>query len=354
MLQPHMPTSVEKVIQELTETADGAVAHKKVRNLCKLAEQGDEKSLLGLIEYMQFGKIDHVRTHVCSLLSEMVSDQRCGLLVDIFRRGLADNALRYWSIDGLALTAGSDSSRDLSAIALNEDYRLEERAKAIQTLARTSLQPFNRGLKRDPGYWEEKDLRLDELKLWQDAGFPQGAGLPQPARDPALDNPLPDFEKVISEFDSKLARYRVNDPDEKTNPSNFLAAASKDDMEAVKKRWSLPKRYLTFLERFSPYNMTCELQLKFASSGFDLYSASTILEKQAGFAFDPQTGKRHSDWPENYVVIGDAWADPFVFDLSKCDENDGPIFTAQHGIGEWRFRKYAKSFEALLQKLKVT
>jgi hypothetical protein len=349
-----MPTSVERVIRELTETTDGLVAHKKVKKLYKLAAQGDETSFQGLVAYMQFGKIDHVRTYVCSLISEMMNAQRCGRLVDIFRRGLADNALRYWSVDGLALTAGSDSYKDLCAIALNEDCRLDERAKALQTLARTSLQPFNRGLNSDPGYWEEKDLRLDELKQWQDAGFPQGAGLPQPARDPALDNPQTDFEKVISDFDSRLARYRANDPDEKTNPSNYLAAASKDDMEAVKRRWSLPKKYLTFLERFSPYNMTCELQLKFASSGFDLYSANTILENQAMFAIDPTTGENDSDWPENYVVIGDAWLDPFALDLSKCDENDGPIFTAEHGIGEWSFRKYAKSFEALLQKLKVT
>lgn len=66
------------------------------------------------------------------------------------------------------------------------------------------------------------------------------------------------------------------------------------------------------------------------------------------------TDKNYSDWSENYVVIGDAWADPFVFDLSKSDENDGPIFTAQHGTGEWSFRKYAKNFEDLLQKLTVT
>ncbi|MFA7337424.1 MAG: SMI1/KNR4 family protein [Candidatus Obscuribacterales bacterium] len=221
-------------------------------------------------------------------------------------------------------------------------------------MARTSLQSFNRGLNRDPGYWEEKDFRLDELRLWQDAGFPQGKGLPQPVRDPALDNPQTTFEKVISDFDAKLVKYRESDPDEKTNPGNYLTAASNEDMEAIKKRWILPKNYLIFLERFSPYNFTCELQIKFSSSGFDLYSASTILEKQAIFAFDPNTGKNYSDWSENYVVIGDAWADPFVFDLSKCDENDGPIFTAEHGTGEWSFRKYAKSFEALLQKLKVT
>jgi len=129
-----MPTSVERVIQQLNDASDGSVAHKKIRTLHKLAEQGDEKSFQGLIVYMQFGKIDHVRTYVCSLISEMVNAQTCGQLVDIFRRGLQDDALRYWSIAGLAVTAGSDSYRDLLAIALNEDCRVEERAKVSRRM----------------------------------------------------------------------------------------------------------------------------------------------------------------------------------------------------------------------------
>jgi hypothetical protein len=349
-----MPTNINKVIQELCETTQGLFAHKKVEKLYKQALQGDEKSFQGLLTFMQSGKLDHIRTHVSERLLTLITAQRSELLVDTFRRGLTDDALRYWSIEGLAQVAGSNSYRDLLAIALDGDCKLDERAKAIQTLARTSRQPFNRGLNRDPGRWALTDFRLEELKSWRDAGFPQGVDLPKAVRDPALDNPQTEFEKVIAEFDFKLAQYRANDPDEETCPSNYLAAASSDDMKAIMNKWSLPKNYLIFLERFSPHNMTCCLQLKSVSEELDLYSASTILEMQGGYAFNSLTGEGFENWPANYVVIGNLFWDPLIYDLSMCDKDDGPIFVAPHGEAEWDFSKYAKSFESLIQELKVS
>lgn len=349
-----MPTSVAKIIRQLNEAEDGVYAHSKVTKLLKLAADGNAESFQGLLAYMQFGTIPFASTYICARLAQNAQPTGNEYLVEIFRGGLKDQAIRYWAILGLIRTAGCDAYEDLAEVARSAQFSLDERAHALQMLARTSLQPFNRGLNRDPGHWKENDLRLDELNDWQRAGFPKGIGMPKPTRDQALDNPQSNFEKVLADFDSRLALYRSQDPDEQTNPSNFLASSSMQQIDQIKQNWQLPANYLTFIERFSPTNMTCQLQLKFVTRGINLYPASKLLSRQEMFAIDPLSKLLNPGWSESYVVIGDAWLDPFVIDLSDCGELDGPIYTAQHGVGEWKFRKFAKSFEQLLSRITVS
>ena len=64
------------------------------------------------------------------------------------------------------------------------------------------------------------------------------------------------------------------------------------------------------------------------------------------------TGSKKGDWKSEWRVIGyeDCCGDPIFVD-SKA--NDTPIYTAEHGMGEWTPLRIADSFEAFLKSLTI-
>jgi hypothetical protein len=51
---------------------------------------------------------------------------------------------------------------------------------------------------------------------------------------------------------------------------------------------------------------------------------------QAGYRWQGNSGERLLDWPDNWLVIADQHADPFIF-----DSNSGQVLFAFHGAGCW-------------------
>jgi hypothetical protein len=348
-----MPSNVSDLIVKLNGSDNGTEAFPLFEKLWKLAQKGNAESINAIIVYINTGAIGHLRTH---MLASIAMDPQVASghdLTTFFQTGLLDDDLRYWSLHGLASVARENSYPALTAVALNESYPVAERGNAILLLARLSQQPFNRNLDRDPGNWKETDLRVEEVKSWQSAGFARGNGCARPPRDPALDNPKTAFEKVVADFDRKLELARAADSDELINPSNHLTSGSPEKIQEIRKRWNLPANQLEWLAKFSPAYIKCQIRAKGKPVNLTLYGADNFIDRQIGYSQSPQTGEPLPEWPINFVVIGDAWADPFVLDLSKSNGTDAPIYTAKHGTGEWKFRKHSSSFEDLLKGLKV-
>ena len=61
-----------------------------------------------------------------------------------------------------------------------------------------------------------------------------------------------------------------------------------------------------------------------------IYSLRKLWERQAGYRWNGLTNERIADWPENWIVIADEGADPYIFDTKTTR-----ILFAQHGSGEW-------------------
>ncbi len=55
-----------------------------------------------------------------------------------------------------------------------------------------------------------------------------------------------------------------------------------------------------------------------------------LWDLQAGYRWDASNGQRVPDWQDNWLVIADVNADPFILDTDS-----GRILFAMHGTGKW-------------------
>lgn len=200
----------------------------------------------------------------------------------------------------------------------------------------------------DPGYWKETDLRLSELRAWAKGGYRTGKGYSKPRRHPSLNKPKTTFEKIVSRLDKKLAKKRDEHQD-MADPTEWLALAAPGDIRRIKARWDLPSNYLDFLKRFSPIKVTITSRRFY--NHFQLFGAGELIEAQDGYSFNPMQQKPIEDWPSHLIVVANHGGDPYVLDLSQSDSKDAPVYTAEHGVGTWKFRRVTKSFRDFLETL---
>lgn len=342
-----MTKKINDLRAALFAAKDGSVACDAINSLAKLAKEGTIGAKDVLAAYVFDGPIDHMRTHACASLAKIVTEADAKFAT-LFRRGLSDEHLRYWSILGCIRSEGKSAFAELTRITRNRDTPLSVRCQAVKCLATFSRQPFDRHLPSDPGRWKEADLRLNEIALWEDKGYPDGQGYSEPKRHPALDEPKTAFEKIASRLDKRLARKRKARQD-LADPTDWLAIASPEDIKNVKNRWNLPAVYLDFLQRFSPIQVTIESRRFY--NHFQLFGAGELIQAQDGYSFNPIEQKPIDDWPAHLVVIASHGGDPFVLDLSESDGNDAPVATAQHGVGVWEFSNESDSFRHFLEGL---
>lgn len=138
--------------------------------------------------------------------------------------------------------------------------------------------------------------------------------------------------------------YKRNTPKKKKNKKTSAAV-----MDAINARWKLPQNYLDYLANHAKSE---EFEIGDEEFGYRIgiimYGAEQLIEYQNGYSCDPDDGTPFPDWPVGYVVIADSEADPFCIDINR---EDSPIYSAEHGTGEWDFDEYRDSFEEFLEML---
>jgi hypothetical protein len=340
-----MDGQVPQLRQQLLTTEDPEVVWHCVDDLLELAEEPVSRvALEAIATYVVSGRLSHLRPLV---LGQFVT--RAPVLdaswSPFFREQLEDPALRYWSIVGYSRSAGVAAYPDLVALAADASLPVMDRACAVKQLALHSRQPFDRGLPADPGHWRAADLRLDEVGAWAADGYLQGSGYSAPVRHPALDQPRTPFEQIVARLDRFLAQERAQRQDP-ANPSDWLAVADPADITTIQRRWRLPARYLDFLTRFSPVEVALSGD-RFVN-WLHLYGARDLVAGQQGYAWDHQE-QPLPDWPAHLLVIGHDGGDPYVLDLAQAGKDDGPVYTAMEGSGEWNWVQVAASFQLFLK-----
>jgi hypothetical protein len=88
-------------------------------------------------------------------------------------------------------------------------------------------------------------------------------------------------------------------------------------------------------------------------AGIHLAPVSELESAQQGYSIIPEGDE--TDWRAEWLVIGneDLCGDPIFIDT---DDDDYPVYTAAHGMGEWSPRLIAftfKHFVQILQRLQV-
>lgn len=351
---PGRNVDVGAIRDRLFSATKGGDAHDQ---LDRLLRADPNQSIPVLMDYSTKGSINHVRASAVARLVDLVPRADTAY-ASFFEAGLSDPVLAYWSLEGLARTAGRSSYVALTRFALDAAQSVEARGKAIRELALVSGQDFVRGLGSDPGHWRESDLPIGRVEAWAAAGFPDGAGFAPPARHPSLDAPQTALDQCASRLEAKLATMRAKRQDP-MNPTNWLVPASPVDLSLVEARWKLPVTYLEFLRKFSPLKVNIESRRYY--QGLDLYGAADLPAAQHGYAFNPLTQEPIDGWPEAYLVVANHAGDPYVMDLSSGATDDAPILTARHDepaalIGDrleagWRFKREAPSFSVFLERL---
>ncbi|HEX7590334.1 MAG TPA: SMI1/KNR4 family protein [Candidatus Limnocylindrales bacterium] len=173
-------------------------------------------------------------------------------------------------------------------------------------------------------------------------------GFAPPARHPDLDAPTCELDRLALALDCKLSKIRA-DRQDLAEPTNWLAPAAEEDLVAIRSKWQLPETYEEFLRKFSPLKVT--VTGRGFGTGLHMLGASELVSGQAGYAYNSTENRPIEDWPSEYLVIGDVFADPHILDLSATKAVDTPVLTAPHGVRVWRFQSVTPTFLAFLRRL---
>lgn len=85
-----------------------------------------------------------------------------------------------------------------------------------------------------------------------------------------------------------------------------------------------------------------------------IFSRDEFEEGQFGYCIGPNNesfvGNEEGDWKESWFVIGyeELMGDPFFVDVKDVDF---PVYTAEHGMGEWEPLLHSDSLEEFLAEL---
>lgn len=327
------------------ETDGNKFSRLKERLLKKHAADERQAVLEILMAYARDGQLLHWRAF---LMTDIVALAEPGEYGDFFSWSLDMDGLAYWGVDGMLKSMGNAAYAPLVTLASTENAKLSVRAKVVKSLAVFSRQPFDAGLPEDPGHWKAEQLRLEAVLAWQRDGTPDGAGHAAPVTHSSLAKPLSRLELAAAFLERKLALRRQREQD-LAQPSNWLTVASAVDMAAIDAHWTLPETYRRFLACHSPLRVHIDSQQYF--QGLSLYGAAELVKSQHGYAWNRVSHEAIAGWPEQYLVIADAGADPYCLDLGDVTDGDAPVYHAEHGMGAWRFERHADSFVDFLNQI---
>lgn len=85
------------------------------------------------------------------------------------------------------------------------------------------------------------------------------------------------------------------------------------------------------------------------------FSKDEFNEEQIGYREDEEgnsfVGNNEGDWQESWFVIGyhEDLGDPFFIDVNN---KNYPVYTAEHGMGDWEPTLIFTSLEELLKQVK--
>lgn len=83
-------------------------------------------------------------------------------------------------------------------------------------------------------------------------------------------------------------------------------------------------------------------------NSFFLPRLERLWEYQTGYRFDGRTNERVKDWDDDWLVVADQGADPFIY-----SRRTGKILYAYHGAGEWNPSELFADLPAMVTSLVI-
>ena len=98
---------------------------------------------------------------------------------------------------------------------------------------------------------------------------------------------------------------------------------------------ALPQVLADFYELVGPWGATYHqnvgpVGITLSETNISFPPLFKLWDRQAGYRWDASNGERVAEWQDNWLVIADQNADPFILDTGT-----GEILYAMHGTGAW-------------------
>ncbi|HAP24180.1 MAG TPA: hypothetical protein DCR74_00670 [Achromobacter sp.] len=98
---------------------------------------------------------------------------------------------------------------------------------------------------------------------------------------------------------------------------------------------ALPQVLADFYEQVGPWGATYHqnvgpVGITLSETNISFPPLHKLWDRQAGYRWDASNGERVAEWQDNWLVIADQNADPFILDTGS-----GEILYAMHGTGAW-------------------
>lgn len=98
---------------------------------------------------------------------------------------------------------------------------------------------------------------------------------------------------------------------------------------------ALPQVLADFYEQVGPWGATYHpnvgpVGITLSETNISFPPLYKLWDRQAGYRWDASNGERVAEWQDNWLMIADQNADPFILDTET-----GKILHAMHGTGAW-------------------
>ncbi|MGE8704168.1 MAG: SUKH-4 family immunity protein [Achromobacter sp.] len=98
---------------------------------------------------------------------------------------------------------------------------------------------------------------------------------------------------------------------------------------------ALPQVLADFYDQVGPWGATYHqnvgpVGITLSETNISFPPLYKLWDRQAGYRWDASNGERVTEWQDNWLVIADQNADPFILDTET-----GEILYAMHGTGAW-------------------
>lgn len=329
--------TIDEAFDELYHCENGKIWELSSQFVKVFAKKEPTKVIEYLMKYVKKAEIH--KSSIIKSITELVPIGQ-EQYAEFFRWAISEN-LGYYAVEGLVKAEGKKAFSFLIELLQEKQQSHEVLGKIVIVLAQYSGQPFDYDLPNDPAYWQS--IPMEKILKWQKEDYPKGETIQK--SEPLVKNPKTEMDFIVQRLENKLLKsqeaFRVGSMEYNRL---VLEPASEEILAEISQKWQLPSIYLEFLRKYSPKSYIF-------SKMKTLQGARELIKAQMGYLSNAITGERLSDWDENWVVIAHKEGDPYIFDLSKKQNDDCPIYQASHGVGKWNFKKVANGFLEFLAKM---
>ena len=170
--------NIDKLIENLFETADGGVAFEAIEKLKKAAKKSEAKRpsvIEAMMKYSDQTNLSHMKSLIIPTINRLVKENE--FQYENFYKSKIENgdhAETYYAIEGYSKIMQKSAYNYLVDTLLARRLDMECEGLIVREISHLSNQPFAKDAPYEFRDWKESDLKLAEIEKWKKEGYPDG------------------------------------------------------------------------------------------------------------------------------------------------------------------------------------